>query len=270
MRIEFKKLFDRIELYIIITLGLLFAIISLMTNNLTPTLSAAKIFSAYQASMIYSGGFAEMFCGILLPAFAVLPFADSYFTEKHQGSMICSLTRQSRIRYIAKKAFVAFTAAILVIFITYLFNQVLCLIAYPVSQTRTFLDGNIYSNPIYQEVLHTPTPSLYMNSPLVLNIIHVLYACLYGGSIAMLSYCLSLYIYKNKAVTNLLPIAICLIWTFAGFYIFGAEYSPSYSILSAPTYSISSLMPSIIIILLIHLGSIVGIILRCYHFKDEL
>ena len=270
MHIELKKLFDRIETYIVITICLLAAALSLLASNASYPISAANVLSSYQAAMIYGGGFSEMFSGIIMPACAVLPFVDSYFMEKRHGSLACSLTRQSRAKHIGNKALVVFFSSISVVFIAYFVNQMLCFIAYPSAETRGFIAGNIYNNPVWQEVMHTPNPSLYMNNKLFLNFTHIGYACLYAGAIALLGYSLSLYIYKNKAVANLLPIAIPLIWTFVGFYVFGVDYAPTYGILSSPTYSVSSLLPSIIMMASVCVASIVGILLRCYHFKDEL
>ena len=270
MHIELKKLFDRIETYIVITICLLAAALSLLASNASYPISAANVLSSYQAAMIYGGGFSEMFSAIMLPACAVLPFVDSYFMEKRHGSLACSLTRQSRARYIGNKASVVFFSSVSVVLAAYLINHLLCFIAYPSSETRTFLGGNIYNTPVGQEVLHTPNRLLYMNNHLLLNLLHIGYACYYAGSIALFGYCLSLYIFKNKAVANLLPIAIALIWTFVGFYVFGVDYAPTYGILSSPTYSVSSLLPSIIMMTSVCVASIVGILLRCYHFKDEL
>ena len=61
-------------------------------------------------------------------------------------------------------------------------------------------------------------PELYMNFPFLHNMIHAFYACFNGGSVALSGFALSLYMQKNKAVANLMPIGIFLLVNFLGIF----------------------------------------------------
>ena len=109
-----------------------------------------------------------------------------------------------------------------------------------------------------------------MNHPLLLNFLHIGYAGVYAGGIALVGYALSLYIHRNRAVANLLPIAAVLIWTFVAMYLFGVEYAPYYALPAAPIYSVSTLWPSLAVIAGMYLADIAGVAVRSYRYKDEL
>lgn len=111
--------------------------------------------SAFQASMIYGGSVGEIFSFVLLNALVVLPYVDSYYNEKFWRIQSCILTRQNRMQYLWEKAVVIIISAFLIVLIPYMLNQLYCLIAYPIEQTKTFLYGNIYDNNITQEILRT-------------------------------------------------------------------------------------------------------------------
>lgn len=271
MNLELKKLFDRYEIYIMITLGLLMAFLSLLdvANSRTYS-SVTDAPSSFQAAMIYGGSAGEIFSFVLLNALVVLPYVDSYYSEQFWRVQSCILTRQNRVQYLWEKATAIIVSAILVVGTPYLLNQLYCFIAYPLEQTRTYLGGSIYDNNIAQEILHTPTQKLYMSHPFLLNLLHIGYACLYGVAIAMAGYALSLFIHKNKAITNLLPIAVPLIFTFVGMNLFGPNYAPALAIIVKPAYSLTSLTPALIIICSIYFLCFAAIVLRSKYIKDEL
>lgn len=269
MRIEFRKLFNRLEFYILFTIGLILAFLSLVDKTMAnPFSSFANAPSAFQAAMIYGGSFSEFFSVIFLPVLAVLPYVDQYYSEKYWGVLACEITRQSRTEFFLKKATVVWITSVVSIFAIYVLNQIYCLIAYPVTQTRTYLTGSIYDQYLNTEILHTPTPGLYMNSPFLLNIAHIFFACFYGGAVALSGFALSLYICINKAITNLLPVGIFLIYTFIGLSLFGATFAPALAIIASPVYTITSLLPSIIFVCAVYIVSILAVILKSSRFRD--
>ena len=271
MHVEFKKLFDRWEFYIIFTVGLLislFNLIGIRSENQFCTIFDVP--SAFQTAMIYGGRLSEFFSVIYLPFLAVLPYVDQYYSEKRWGVVPCELTRQSRKSYFSKKALAIWIVAAGSILVIYLFNQICCLISYPITQKRIFLSGSIYDQHLFYEIQHTPMPELYMNFPFLHNMIHAFYACFNGGSVALSGFALSLYMQKNKAVANLMPIGIFLLVNFLGIFLFGAEFAPAIAIIASPVYTITSLLPSMIILSVSYIASIIAIIMKINYFKDIL
>ena len=270
---EYKKAFSRPEIYIVILLGALVAVFGLMemASDHIFILRFDIYFSAYQTSMALSGYIAEFFAIFLLPLFAVLPYSDSYFGEKRSGVHIACLTRQCRMRYFANKACVAWLLAVIAILIPYIINQSFCLIAFP---TERVLDMNasndIYSGGVAVEIATNPSMLLFMNNPLLRNMLHILYACYYGGGIALFAYTLTLYFHKNRALAIFSPIAVIYAMMIAGNILFGANGSLALGIVYGPNYHITSLTAMIVAIAFIYAGSITAILVKSFSIKDIL
>ena len=270
---EYKKAFSRPEIYIVILMGGLVAVFALveMASSNYFTLRADSYFSAYQASLALGGNMAELFAIFLLPLFAVLPYSDSYFAEKKSGVHIAGLTRQGRFRYFTGKACAAWVLAVVAILVPYVINQLFCLIAFPAERVLDMNASNdIYTSDVVGEVATNPSMLLFLNRPLLRNALHILYACYYGGGIALFAYAMTLYIHKNRALAILLPVAIVYAGIIAGNILFGASGVPPLGIVYGINYRITSFAPMIAAIALIYAGSIAAILVKCFWAKDIL
>jgi hypothetical protein len=79
-----------------------------------------------------------------------------------------------------------------------IFNQILCLVAFPEKEVITFFDGSGYSEMnLSLDLERVVFPNLYMNAPLISNFIQFFMAGIYGACLAALSFTISLYIRKN-------------------------------------------------------------------------
>lgn len=261
MIIEFKKAFNRIETKTAITLGLMLAFLCLLES--TWTADPYFSFSAFQAAMAYNGKIAELFSAILLPLIAVLPYTDSFYCEKKYGVHLFGLTRTGRIKYFFSKAIVVFTTSFLVIFIPYLFNQLYCMIAFPLERSRGIVSGTIYDKTWLFELKNTPSPELLMNYPAIRNLLHILFACFYGGSIGLLGFSLSLFLHKNRVITNVLPVALCFVWTLIAFTSLGNDYVPALGIGMGLNQPIQSYAPMITVVSFGYIACLVSILIKC-------
>lgn len=273
MIIELKKAFHRPEIYVVILLGAAVAVFGLleMTSEFYLTKRADRSYSAYQASMVLQGNVAEFFAIFLLPLFAVLPYSDSFFLEKRAGVHVTGLIRRGRFGYFMSMLCTAWTMAVAAILFTYVINQILCLIALPVERVVDMNDSrDIYLNDVSREVLVNPSMLLFLNNPLARNVLHMLYACYYGGSIAAFAFALTLYIYKNRALAIFLPITIIYITAIIGIMMFGSESVLPLGIVYGPNYWIPSFVPMILIIAIIYAGSIIAVLVRSFYIKDIL
>lgn len=273
MVIEWKKAFSRPEIYFIILMGALVAVIGLLEAASSTLVShrADSYYSAYQAALALGGDTAEYFAIFLLPLFAVLPYGDGYFVERRSGVHLLGLTRRGRLRYFAGQAFTAWGLAVIAVAIPYVISQLLCLIAFP---TQRILDmnasANVYDLEAFFEAAGNPGMVLFLNHPLLRNIRHTLYACFYGGGIALMAYGLTLYIHKNRALALLLPAAIVYAMVLFGNMLFGPAGSLPLGIVYGANYPIASFGPMVAAIGVIYGGSIAAIAAKCLWDKDVL
>ena len=217
--------------------------------------------------MVYEGKIAELFSLIILPIMAVLPYADSYYCEKKYHVDICCLTRATRIRYFFSKALAVFMTSFMVIFIPYILNQLYCLIAFPAERSRDIVFGTVYDRTWWFELRNTPSPELLMNNPGARNLLHILFAGCYGGSIGLLGFALSLFIQKSRVIVNILPVVICFAWTLIALRLLGNDYVPALGIKMGLNQQIQSYMPMITIVVITVISCPVGIIIK---FKKDL
>ena len=270
---EYRKAFSRPDIYIVILVGFGVAILGLieMSSGSSFTLRIDEYFSAYQATLALGGNIAELFAIFLLPLFAILPYADSYFVEKRSGVHIVSLARQGRFGYFMGKAFAVWVLAVIAILTPYILNQLFCMIAFP---TKRVLDmnasDNIYCSDVSQEMATNPSMLLFLNHPLLRNMLHILYACYYGGGIALFAYALTLYIHKNRALALLLPLAIVYASIMVGNSLFGFNGILPLGIVFGTNYRILSFQPMLAAIAALYAGSIAAILFKCFGAKDIL
>jgi hypothetical protein len=273
MLVEFRKVLARQEFYVVLLLSTAIAVLGLVgIVNANYLLRSDHYPTAFQAALVMGGDIGELYPIFLLPLLVVLPYADNYLLERKSGVHITCLTRQSRFRYFANKAFVVWISAVALVFFSYFLNQLLCLIAFPVGHVSNMDRSgyDIYSLGVFRETATNPTMLLHLNHPLLRNILHTLYACYYGGGIALLAYMLTLYLNMNRALANVLPVLVFSALAYAGIMIFGANGVLPCGIIYGVSYRITSYLPMIVAIAAIYCTSVVGILVKSYRSVDIL
>ena len=268
MLTELKKAFSRIETKIAVALALLFAFIGLL--DIMSDIRGIFFLSGAQASMAYQGKWAEFFATFILPVIAVMPYSDCYYCERKYGVHIAAATRSGLKNYFYTKALAVIILSASIAALTYIFNQLLCLIAFPAERTRGVIFRAIYENPLAREFYVVPDKLLSMNHPFFRNALHALFACYYGAGVGLFGYSVSLFFQKNRVITNLIPVAVCYIWTFVATVI-GDDYIPALGIeIGSLNQKINSYLPLALIILALYASSLLLIHIKTGFKRDLL
>jgi hypothetical protein len=270
---DIKKLCQRKEFFILVTLGMLIAIAGLLESQIPPqvAITTNSSFSAFQAALIYDGTIAQALANFVLPALVIPLFSDIFFYEARCGVRACCLTRSTRRAYYGSKALAVFLSAFLYVVLIYGLNQLLCLIAFPTEKTMDFFTGNAYNNGLFHELSRgVKFPLLYMNNPGLLNVIHILYAGFYGACVALLSYTITLFFRKNRALTLLIPLVAIYVWFFAANTFLENAFIPSKCVTVSAVYGITSFLPSMLILCAVLLVCAGLVVYKCERREDEI
>jgi hypothetical protein len=263
-------MFYRRELWVVLTVGALIALLGLMES----TNDAFNIFkttitieSPTQASMLYGASTGTLLL-CLLPLLATFPCACFFFEEYKSGSIVLYISRAKPILYYYSKTIVIAVTAFLVSILPYVLNLLFCLLAYP------FPQGGVFSEEAYNPVAiataidRTLFTSLYLNHPLWDAFAHIFFVGIFGMVMALLSYSITLFFRKNLLValctTTLLGLAQILIVTSFRLYNWGIH---DYFLLIPLVENIT--IAPLLIELTVLLGISVSLIaLKLKRFKD--
>lgn len=148
--------------------------------------------SAYEMSMIqdiYSGSILQ-FIIILLPILSTIIYADSFYTEREDGTYTFILTRTKLRTYVISKAIAIFLITFMAFLIPLLINQGLSFITFPLEG----LDNN-FSLPPYDIGIQNYTSGseyvfdfIRIQSPLLYNILRMMIISLLAAGFSLLSY----------------------------------------------------------------------------------
>lgn len=170
--------------------------------DVTQYLSADKLF----IGRAYSNDF-FIFLQFLLPLLFVLPFADSYITDRQHYILPVILSRTSAKQYyFGKLACVALSTGA-VVFLPFLLNFLLGLIAFPMTSTNyshfsLSADQSPYYTSYMKEILF---PGLFVDHPYLYNFISLLLLTGFGMLCAVVTYQLSFLIVKNRILLLCMP-----------------------------------------------------------------
>ena len=170
--------------------------------DVTQYLSADKLF----IGRAYSNDFFT-FLQFLLPLLFVLPFADSYITDRRHYILPAILSRASAKQYYFSKLSCVGLSTGTVVFLPFLLNFLLGLIAFPMTSTNyshfsLSADQSPYYTSYMKEILF---PGLFVD---------------HGMLCAVVTYQLSFLIVKNRIVL------LCLPFLLNNFLILFAQYTP--------------------------------------------
>ena len=238
IRCEFKKLFQKREFWILILLGVILG--GAAYCELLPYYSqvdSSATLTATRAFMLWpNSGIGQMYILCLIPLFGSIAYSDCYFSECKNGSQILYITRMDRKPYYYSKLIVVAVSALLITILPLVINQLLCLIAYPLKEFSSYYTGSVYDIQVADELRRVIFPNLYMNSPLMSNIIQVFFVGVFGAVSGILSYAITLHYQKNYLIAVGSTTILNLILLF-GFQLIGLQLLTPYEYFNASPYT---------------------------------
>lgn len=185
----------------IISLGLfLYNCFVLYGADVGNVLSADKLFIGRNYSNpIY------LLLQFILPLIIVLPFSDIAAYEKAANISPILLTRAGAKKYFHSQLLVSGISSWFVVFIPFMLNFILCLIAFPLQSINTTLAivEGIYNNYYGADLDKILFPKMFSINPYLYNFVILLLLCFYCSLCAMLVYVIS-YFYKGNRIFLLL------------------------------------------------------------------
>ncbi len=173
--------------------------------DVTRYLSADKLFLGR-----YGSNDIAVLLPFLLPLLFVLPFADSYLTDRRHYILPAILSRASAKQYYFSKLFCVALSAGAVVFLPFLLNFLLGLIAFPMTSTNyshfsLSADQSPYYASYMKEILF---PGLFVDHPYLYNFVFLLLLTAFCALCAVVTYQCSFLLVKNRIVLLCLPFLI--------------------------------------------------------------
>lgn len=138
-----------------------------------------------------------------------MAFSDSQFVDRKIKVRSMILARCSLREYIASGALVSFLGGFLVMFIPFIFSQLISYIILPLHGVGFTLNAGL---PSWQD---NPFDSflapIFYNHPTIYNLIAILYLSFCAGALALLSFALSHYIKKGRLLIVGLPAIMVIV-----------------------------------------------------------
>lgn len=206
---EFIKFFKRKEFYFTVLIGLFLGLFDFAEKCVDSYgKDSYKVFSANHQAMIFVGGIAGVLTALfLLPFISSICYSDSYYIEYKNSISKYTIVRLKRSYYFWSKAFVVSISGFFIAILPFLFNQLLCFIAFPIHSSAHYSNWPSYSDVLMYSTKTMLYPIVYLNNPYLVNFIHIFFAGIYGFTTALSSYSISLFINKNRLVANsLIPV----------------------------------------------------------------
>ena len=208
VKYEFKKLFARKELYVVITLLVVFTCLDFIDKSLSfVNQSYTNIHSAWQLWIGFGSG-AGFFRGtignvlsILIPMLVTVSYSDSYTIEKQAGLSVLALTRENRNSYFMAKLWVSFLTGFVIACIPYILNLCLCLAIFPHSSSAHVSNWPTSSNVLTFEAKYLLFPEIDLNNPGLSSIIRIFLMGIYGGTCSLLGVAVSFFSKKRITVS---------------------------------------------------------------------
>lgn len=146
----------------------------------------------------------------LLPLLFVLPFADSYLTDRRHYILPAILSRASAKQYYFSKLSCVALSAGVVIFFPFLLNFLLGLVAFPLTSTNYAFTPSPGSECAYytyhmKEILF---PGLFVDHPYLYDLVFLLLLTAFCALCAVVTYQCSFLLVKNRIVLLCLPFLI--------------------------------------------------------------
>ena len=211
LKFQFISLFTSRNFNIILILSIVFA--------LAPTLYYGAKFHGADMNTIpaaYSfflgSGYLDIFNKIyyvLMPLIVVIPFADSYYTDREKHTIYAILSKCTLNQYYYSKLICVFSSGVIVISIPLLINFFVNLAVFPVHSTVEYLNGfGQIQNQLYtvypKDFLPIFFHHLFCTNQYLYEIVYLLIASLFGGLLASIVFQISFFYKGNKILLNCL------------------------------------------------------------------
>lgn len=211
IRHEFRKIFSRLEWWIVLLIGAAFALFGLFeTNNFESFSTWNTIYPAPVASMLGYSEVASMLL-VMLPLLATFPCAWYYYAEATDKMISIQASRSTRNSFYFSKVVVISVTAFITSVFPFLLNLEFSFIAYPMPKYGVFGNDPYTWLRADFDLRNVLFPSLFMNAPLLNALVIIFFIGLYGVVMAVLTYSISLYFRKNIVVTMAITTVIALI-----------------------------------------------------------
>lgn len=165
-------------------------------------LSADKLFIGYA----FNNDFA-IFLPYLLPILIIIPFSDSYLLDHKQYVLPSLLSRTTAKAYYWCKLAIVFFSVFCIIFIPFLMNFLLGLVAFPLeSSNYSFEALSANQSPYYSYYINLILfPKFYLRHPYLYELTFLLALTFFCALCAVLMYQLSYFFTKNKILFLCFP-----------------------------------------------------------------
>lgn len=136
----------------------------------------------------------------IIPLIIVLPFSDIASFESNANITPVLLTRADRKSYFRCQILISGLSAWIVVFIPFILNFILCLIAFPLESinTSTATVSGIYDDYYGKALDVILFPELFSINPYLYNFIILLLLCLFCSLCSMLIYTISYFFKGNR------------------------------------------------------------------------
>ncbi len=136
----------------------------------------------------------------LIPLVIVIPFADSYMVDKQNYILPSIMSQTTGKNYFFSKMFVVALSAGAVIFIPFVINMLLCLLAFPLESSNYSLyslsgDQSIYYTYYMNDILFA---EMFVKNPYLYNFIFLCFLTLFCMLCACLIYTISYFMKSNR------------------------------------------------------------------------
>lgn len=163
-------------------------------------------------SFFIGSGYVEMFNKIyyvLMPLIVVIPFADTYYTERENHTIYAILSKCTLRQYYFSKLICVFSSGVMIIMIPLLINFLLNTAVFPVHSTVEYLNGfGQIQNQLYtvypEEFLPIFFYHLFCTNQYLYELAYLLIASFFGGLLATITFQVSFFYKGNKILLNCL------------------------------------------------------------------
>lgn len=219
---EMKKIWQRRDLWFVLIASALIAVISFFHICMGPEpvyseTIVERMPMARMYNMLGGGGDLTLLMTLcLLPVFATIIAGTSYSEEKKAHMLPILLSRGKPSAYYRAKGIAITVTAFVGSTLPYFLSGLLGFLAAPIKETQPEMSTSLYARladgqywlPYSYEKDYILFPSLYLNSPILDFLAHVVLIGLYGIGLALLVYGISLFFHKSKIVLTLLPMIL--------------------------------------------------------------
>lgn len=212
LKLEFSFLLNRKEFLSVFTISLLFLIIPFLIDSYK--LLEEDIVNIPPANQLWVGfdsHFGNIFYMFLLPLIASLAYADTYYLNNKLGVYKNILTRCHKKNYLLAKGIVVVVSGFIVIFAPLVINQLLCFVIAPLNSSKNILNWPAYMFIPTDKMIFE---NLFLSSPYLYNILHMVLAGVAGSLAALMSYAISFIFDKSRLIIVATPLVIYLVSNF--------------------------------------------------------